>query len=276
VKQVTPAQVAELIPALDSPTFDLSVYQRTGLFVVRNLFPKETVARWQNAWAAFQAGTLANRKVGHNKVAVEEPMPAELEELYRSPQHLAIAREIYGPDVGMYHHRFVIKDKFSRDEIFLHHDYCYHFGYPEKASFFTPLSVAGRENGGLEFFIGTHQYGLLADAGEIDPAKFPAWPSVVPEVAPGDLIVMHSATWHRSGPHLGGPDRIVADTILQPAWDPSTIAIACGDQGPVNPIDRFTAGGHFRRSRTSRVRELTAEVESLKAELAQARQAKTP
>ncbi|WP_397573837.1 hypothetical protein, partial [Silanimonas sp.] len=98
---------------------------------------------------------------------------------------------------------------------------------------------------------------------EIDPEAFPAWPSILPELNPGDLVVMDSSTWHRSGPHLGGPDRILADTIIQPASDPSTVAMVCGENGPVNRIDRSAAAGLFKRSRTTRMKELTAELSRL-------------
>lgn len=256
----TPSQIAELLPFCDAPVFDLEVYRSAGVFVVRQLFPGGTVAAWQAAWAEFQAIQLAARKVGFNKVAVEEPLPDRLANLYDTPEHMAVARQIFGDDVGLYNHRFVIKDRFARDEVFLHQDYCYHLGFPAKASFFTPLSVCGRQNGSLEFFLGTHQYGYLGDAGEIDPERFPAWPSFLPELEPGDLVVMNSSTWHRSGPHLGGPDRIVADTIIQPAHDPSTIKLICGEHGPVNQIDRSGDGNFFKRSRTTRLKELTAEL----------------
>jgi hypothetical protein len=260
---LTPGQVAALSPACDAAVFNMEVFRAVGVFVIRALFPAATVAAWQAAWAEFQANTLVARKVGFNKVAVEEHLPPVLATIYRSPEHRAVARQLFGEDVGLYNHRFVIKDQYSRDPVFLHQDYCYHLGFPEKASFFTPLSVCGRENGGLEFFLGTHQYGYLGDAGEIDPGAFPVWPSILPELNPGDLVVMDSSTWHRSGPHLGGPDRILADTIIQPATDPSTVAMVCGENGPVNRIDRSPAAGLFKRSRTTRMKELTAELSRL-------------
>ncbi len=264
MNQLTPAQIADLAPRGDATAFDRTVFRALGVFVVRRLFPVATIARWQEAWGEFQDKTLAARKVGFNKVAVEEPLPPVLATMYESPEHRAVARAMFGPDVGLYNHRFVIKDRFSRDPVFLHQDYCYHLGFPEKASFFTPLSVCGSENGGLEFFLGTHQYGYLGDAGEIDPDAFPAWPSILPELNPGDLVVMDSSTWHRSGPHLGGPDRILADTIIQPASDPSTVAMVCGEHGPVNRIDRDAAAALFKRSRTSRMKELTAELAAIR------------
>ncbi|HEX7642375.1 MAG TPA: phytanoyl-CoA dioxygenase family protein [Noviherbaspirillum sp.] len=264
----TPEEIAQLAPYCDAAVFDLAIYRSVGLFVLRNLFPAETVARWQVSWNVFYSDQLAGkRKVGFNKVNVEEVLPEELHDIYRAPQLLDVARQIFGEHVGLYNHRFVIKDEFSRDDVFLHQDICYHFGFMDKASFFTPLSVSGAENGGMEFFLGTHQYGYLGDAGEIDLSKFPAWPLLIPEVKPGDLVIMNSCLWHRSGRHLGGADRILADTILQPARDPSTRKVIHGNQGPVNLIDRSGDLNFFKRSRVTRMKELTAELERLKAKM---------
>lgn len=261
----SPTQIAELLPLCDGPVFDVGIYRSVGLFVIRNLFPAAMVSGWQVAWNEFQINQLAMRKVGFNKVAVTEILPENLANLYDTAEHMHIAQEIFGNDLGLYNHRFVIKDQFSRDEIFLHQDFCYQLGFAEKASFFTPLSVCGRQNGGLEFFLGTHQYGYLGDAGEIDPSKFPAWPSLRPELEPGDLVVMNSSLWHRSGLHIGGPDRIISDAIVQPACDPSTVKLLRGEKGPVNLISRSGDGMIFKRSRISRMQELTEELAVLKA-----------
>jgi hypothetical protein len=262
---LTPVEVAQLAKYCDAHVFDTEVFRALGVFVVRGIFPLQTVTKWQAAWAAFQGDTLAARKVGFNKVAVEEPLPPVLASMYESPEHRSIACHLFGEDVGLYNHRFVIKDQYARDPVFLHQDYCYHLGFPNKASFFVPLSLCGRENGGLEFFLGTHQYGYLGDAGEIDQNAFPSWPSILPELRPGDLVVMNSLTWHRSGPHVSGPDRILADTILQPAYDPSSVAVIFGDDRWAIRIDPAKKEELFKRSRTSKIKELSTEVEALKA-----------
>ena len=79
---LTPAQVAALASSCDAPVFDAEVFRAAGAFVVRNLFPAATITAWQAAWAEFQADTLAARKVGFNKVAVEEPLPPVLATMY--------------------------------------------------------------------------------------------------------------------------------------------------------------------------------------------------
>ena len=60
---------------------------------------------------------------------------------------------------------------------------------------------------------------------------------------------MHSATWHESGANTCGIDRVLIDIIYQRADDPA-IAV---------PRD-----GVFKRSRSSRLRELQAIVDSRK------------
>ena len=261
----TPKEVAALADMSEGRVFDLDIFKAIGVFVIREIFSVAQVEGWQQVWSEFQSNALDQRKVGLNKVEICEPLPEVLANLYDTPEHIKVAQQIFGEDVGLYNHRFVVKDRHASDEVFLHQDYCYHLGFPQKASFFTPLSRCGRENGGLEFFLGTHQYGYLGDAGEIDIERFPEWPTIIPELNPRDLVVMNSCLWHRSGKPSGGPDRIMADTILQPAHDPSTLKLICGKHGPVNQIDRSGDGSFFKRSRVTRLKELTAELNVLNA-----------
>ena len=257
----SPDEVEKYLPLITSTEFDVEVYRAAGIFVVKGLFPAALVKGWQKAWDDFSQEKLKNREVGFNKVHVGEALPETLDSLYQNEYHIKVARSIFGEDIGLYVHRFVIKDQFSRDKVFLHNDACYHAGFPLKASFFTPLSVCNADNGSLEFFPGTHQYGSLADAGEIDPSQFPAWPSVIPDLAPGDLVVMNSYTWHRSGIHSSGPDRIMADTILQPAYDPTTLKVLAGRERATNKMNREPGANYFVRSRVSRIKELVTELE---------------
>ena len=92
-----------------------------------------------------------------------------------------------------------------------------------RASFFVPLSNVTARNGAMTYFLGTHNFGYLGDAGEILDDILPAdWPSVTPELSPGDLVVMDSALWHESGPHTDGEDRVLVDIHVQPASDPTS------------------------------------------------------
>jgi ectoine hydroxylase-related dioxygenase (phytanoyl-CoA dioxygenase family) len=229
------------------------------------LFPSSTTRYWKDEWEKFYSNELeSNRTVGHNKVEVKEALPESLDINFLTDAHIQIAIEIVGENVGLYNHRFVIKDKFSKDSVFLHQDSCYHIGFPNKFSFFTPITKSSPENGGMGFYLGTHQYGLLGDAGEINPDAFDdQWPIVHPIVNPGDLIIMHSCLWHFSSPYETGEDRVLADTILQSSSDPSTSNIIHGKIGSAVHLSNKDVFGLFKRSRATRMIELTNQLNNL-------------
>jgi ectoine hydroxylase-related dioxygenase (phytanoyl-CoA dioxygenase family) len=209
---------------IESNFFDKKIFDLTGLFIMRNVIPEEKIKLWQNEWEKFYQKELENsRKINpNNKVVINEKLPDVLNYMYRDEIFIDTAKLIHGENVALYNHRFVVKDKYNLDEVFLHNDSCYHLGYLNKCSFFTPLSWVGKENGGLTFHLGTHKYGYLGDAGEINPDSFDIkWPKITPELNPGDFVIMHSSLWHESGPNLSKIDRVIVDTHYQPANDPT-------------------------------------------------------
>lgn len=263
------AALERLIPLLDSHTFDADVFRKTGVFVMRNAIPPQVVQAWQEEWAAFYEGDLrGKRKVNQaNPVSLNEQLPQKLASMYREPALVDTARQIFGEHVAMYHHRFVIKDEYSRGKVFLHQDSCYHVGRHDKCSLFVPLTAADRDNGAMTFHVGSHRLGVLGDAGEIDRDSFDfQWPTVTPELAPGDFVVMHSSLWHESGPNAAGVDRIMADTILQPADDPSGRELVSGEW----QTDIFIAHDFIRYFVNSRVKRLIKYEQERAAAAAQA------
>jgi Phytanoyl-CoA dioxygenase (PhyH) len=221
-----------LADQVSSETFNLDVFKATGLFVMRNAIPRSVVEGWQQEWDAFYGEQLAEgRNVNQaNPVSLTEMLPDKLATMYREPVFGNTMANIFGPHVALYNHRFVIKDKFSSNKVFLHQDSCYHLGNLNKCSLFVPLSVVNRENGGMSFHLGSHKLGVLGDAGEINPESFDfKWPKLTPELNPGDFVIMNSALWHESGPNLSGVNRIMADTIVQPADDPTGKDLLCGE-----------------------------------------------
>jgi hypothetical protein len=266
MKRIGVNALVEMLPGLVSEKFSADLFHAAGVFVVRNAISADRISQWQSAWNHFHNVELATgRRVNRfNPVAVDEQPPAPLSEMYRDSSLLDIVEEAFGPNIALYNQRFVVKDKDSRGAVFLHQDVPYHFGWPKKASAFVPLSPMNKENGGMVFYPGTHQYGYLGDAGEIDSSLLPPeWPTLCPSVGPGDLVLMHSSLWHRSEAHVSGPDRILADIIYQPADDPSGIALLRGDWQTEIFLGRRDAK-IFKRSRVSRLSELQREVDSLR------------
>lgn len=269
-QRIGPDKLRALLPKLDSEVFSKEVFDLTGIFIIRKAIPADTMRLWQAEWEKFYNSELsAGRNVNKfNPVSLNETLPPMLAAIHQDPALLDVIEQAFGPDIGLYNQRFVIKDKHSRGSIFLHQDYCYHLGWPTKASAFVALSPASPENGGLVFYLGTHQFGYLGDAGEINPEILdPDWPTVAPSLVPGDVALMNSLTWHRSGPHVSGPDRIVADIIYQPANDPSSVALLRGQWR----TEIFLNSKHpkrdklFTRSRTSKLAEMGNRLDELEA-----------
>jgi hypothetical protein len=119
----------------------------------------------------------------------------------------------------------------------------------------------------MAFYPGTHQLGYLGDAGEIDPDILDSdWPVISPSLEVGDVALMNSLTWHRSGPHVSGPDRVMADIIYQPASDPSGVALLRGEWRTEIFLKVRSNERLFKRSRTSMLKERQAKLDRLAIE----------
>ena len=265
-KRVGPEKLRQLLPQLDSHEFSPDVFEKTGIFIIRGAIPLETLSLWQTAWQEFyDSGLTSDRPINkYNPVAVDQEPPPVLAKMHEHPGLLDIVEKALGPDIALYNQRFVIKDHQSRGPVFAHQDFPYHLGWPTKASAFVALGPVTPENGGLFFYPGSHQYGYFGDAGEVNTEILgPDWPKICPSLEPGDVALMNSSTWHGSGPHVSGPDRIVADIIYQPADDPSGIALLRGHWQTEIFLDRKQRDRLFIRSRASRLKELQSRVDEL-------------
>jgi ectoine hydroxylase-related dioxygenase (phytanoyl-CoA dioxygenase family) len=252
--------VFELQNKIDSNVFNKNIFDETGIFILRNLIPQTTIKEWQGEWNSFYTQKLSTgRNINQaNPVALKETLPEKLAYMYRNENLINIAKQIHGEDIALYNHRFVIKDKFSLEKVFLHNDSCYHLGYLNKCSFFVPLSHSGPLNGGLTFHLGTHKYGYLGDAGEINKDAFDIQgPTITPELYPGDIAIMHSSLWHESGPNISKEDRILADIHYQPANDPTSKELLSGEWKTDfwYPIDDPTK--YFINSRILKLKNIT-------------------
>lgn len=250
-----------------SDRFDRDIYKQAGVMVLRNVIPRGVVCRWQDVWNEFQDLKLRNsRRINEsNPVALMETLPGELATMYREPSLIDVMKQVHGQDVALYSHRFVIKDQFSRGKVFLHQDSCYQLGALNKCSLFVPLSIVNQDNGGLTFHVGSHRFGFLGDAGEINPDSFEIkWPQVTPELQPGDVVVMNSSVWHGSGPNNSGVDRILADMIVQPADDPTGIELLSGEWRTDIFYSTTNCIRYFNNSRVLRNLKYAKELENMK------------
>lgn len=257
--------IQQLIPKADSEELSPDIYRETGFFVVRRVIPEDQIQEWQNEWNRFYKEELVNgRDIDpYNPVNVHEKLPRVLAEVHKCPELLDVMQSLY-PDLALFMQRFVIKDHNSRAPVFVHNDFSYDYGWPEKTTVFIPLSVSNDENGGVSFYPGTHHFGYLGDVGELNTEIIgPGWPLVCPTLQPGDVALCHTCTWHCSPSHVNGPDRILVQATFQPASDPSSTALLRGEWKTRYRLSGLPRDKFFRRCRASRLRELQAQVDRL-------------
>jgi hypothetical protein len=265
------SKIQALLYSLDSPIFDPEVFEKTGVFVIRSAIPFPDLSRWRVGWDEFYTEHLSKGKnvSRFNPVSVDLPMPLALETIHQSPALLDIVEQVFGPNLALYNQRFVVKDKHRLGDVFVHQDFPYHYGWPNKASAFVALGPVNQDNGSMYFYPGTHQFGYLADAGELDPSALPdGWPVISPSLTAGDVVLMHSATWHGSHPFSRGPDRVLVDIIYQPADDPSSVSLLRGKWQTELRIDHVMKSRLFKRSRVTRMVALQRQLDTAEAELA--------
>jgi len=197
---------------------DPQQYNRDGFFIVREaIYRKDAIAyaRWYAEHRAEHARDVLDR----NPVE-DTDIPGELSRIPERFEIAMLAAEVMGEQPNLYNYRLVVKDDHSRGPVPCHQDIAYHCGGMNKASIFLALTVCDEMNGGLCFYPGTHKFGHLGDAGHINP-EMANVSSTCPHLLPGDAVIMNSYTWHSSGPHQSGPDRVIADMIWQPHTDNS-------------------------------------------------------
>jgi hypothetical protein len=236
-------------------------FQENGYVILRGI-AKHAAATWLEEYERL--GT--ERAPEFNPVAVNNPKHTDLlDHIANWSPILNAVEQIFGPDIATYNRRFVVKDKHSRGAVFWHQDTGYHMGWPNKLSCFVALSPMNSQNGALLVEDGTHKYGFMGDAGELDWCALPnsTIDSRLIKLEPGDACLMHSACWHSSQPWRSGPDRILSDIIYQPASDPSSKAIVRGT-GTLQPFPRAHP---FIRSRVDRIKELETKVDELETQV---------
>lgn len=243
----------------------VSDYERDGFVLLRRVLSATQIAAWQGRLSVH----IKNRKVERFHPAhMEWPWEPGGHTMTTQPELVALARELFGENVGTYHQRLLHKNAEARGERWVHQDSPYHLGWPNKASFFvaiTPMTVA---NGGLYIFPGSHRLGSLGDAGHIDSdlaiELFGAPINI--EMEEGDVAIMHSMCMHGSWLNQDGTDRTAVDIIYQPADDASTIEVVCGRRS-MRALSIPRNRQLFVSSRTQKIRDLQNEVDELREDL---------
>ncbi len=244
-------------------SIDFEVLKELGFFIIRGALPVDVCARYKGEYDRYKASKDFDRTPFHLtevKVSLKHPLACILQE----PAFQALAAQFFDGNVGLCNIRIVKKDSTDVAPVFLHQDIAYQHGSFDRYSLFVPLTDCNPANGGLTFIPGTHKFGYLGDVGGLRDVAPEALLRPTPSVVPGDVIVMDSALWHRSGPNETQAERVYYDLHINPADDCATQQTLCGTRDTAWAIS-YDPDFLFESSRTQRLRMLYQQIEALKA-----------
>lgn len=202
-------------------------FEEKGYVVLRGLFSSDEVAEWQresdrllglsdiiqeeNLRIGFRSWPNGERYV--EKIDPLLDISPVFQALVSDERIIAPLRAIYGDEPVLFKDKLIFKMP-GVTGYTMHQDASWWQGFPIESliSVMVAIDGADRENGGLELFWGYHDR-LLSTPGELrnmtaeETALIDEGRGELVETNPGDVIMFHSLTPHRSGQNLSNRSR---------------------------------------------------------------------
>jgi hypothetical protein len=240
---------------------NLDILNELGFFIVKGALKKEIALIYKNNFRyELDAGLL--KKTNSHPTEIKIPSTSSLFEILNEKGFLDLALNFYNGEIGSDFLRVVNKDYSNFSPVFLHQDSGYQIGNFDRYSLFIALTACNNQNGGLVLYPGTHKYGYLGDAGEIRDFLPENFPRVESDLSPGDVLIMHSATWHKSNASLSKNDRTYLEVHIQNINDPTTLYFISGTRNSKWFLN-MNNEEIFVNSRTQRINQKNKEIENL-------------
>jgi hypothetical protein len=196
----------------------LASWQETGFLVFPGLFPAAEAAAWRDECARLLALPLVdldNRRTRFRRLAAGPPLCERFDPVVDvSPVFRSLADDprLTGPVHALFREApLLFKDKLifkppGMSGYQVHQDGSWWPGFPfqEMLSALIAIDSATRENGALEVFPGYH-HALHSTPGEIrnlngvEVHRLGLKAGILVEAKPGDVLLFHALTPHRSG-----------------------------------------------------------------------------
>ena len=196
----------------------LQRYYTNGYAWLRGVFTPEEAAEWQREADRLRAAPEYedpyNLRVGHRTVDGEKVLERcdPLRDISPVFARLSTDRRILEPLSEI----FEGEPKLFKDKLIyklpgvsgytMHQDAAWWQGFPieDLVSVMVAVDGASAENGGVEFFPGYHDHfrstpGQLRNMNNEEVAEIDLSTGEIPQTEPGDMVIFHSFTPHRSG-----------------------------------------------------------------------------
>lgn len=260
--------ISELIKNVNQKEYEdekinFEVLKNLGFFILKDTFHQKTIEKYYHLYKnEISNGKLL--KTNHHITEVKIHNNHPLIQLIHEDKFLEKIRDFYEGNVGADYIRVIRKDSENFKEVILHQDTGYQIGSFDTYSLFIALTQANKDNGGLILFPGTHRFGYLGDAGEINEGILPNnYPCIKTDLDPGDILVMHSATWHKSLESKNKKDRVYLEIHIQNIEDPSTVIEILGWRKSNWKLN-ISNDEIFNNSRVQKIKKMYLEIEGLK------------
>ncbi|MEF3302853.1 phytanoyl-CoA dioxygenase family protein [Paenibacillus sp. GYB003] len=215
----------------------LDEFKQKGYLVLRGVFSREETQLWKaetnrllhlddrminplNVRVGFRKVGDANRVEKFDPLVDISPVFAELA---KDERILTPLRDIYLDEPLLFKDKLIFKLP-GMSGYTMHQDAAWWQGFPIEGlvSVMVAVDGASRANGGLELFPGYHDRlrstpGELRNLTEAEIAEIDLAAGELVETEPGDIILFHSFTPHRSGPNTADYSR----TQLYLTYSPS-------------------------------------------------------
>jgi ectoine hydroxylase-related dioxygenase (phytanoyl-CoA dioxygenase family) len=202
-------------------------YREKGLVIVRALFSADEIAAWDGEctrlWSLPQVAGGGDQRLTVRPTVEGAPLADRIDPvidisplfagLARDERLLAIARDLLGDKAVLFKDKLICKWP-GMTGYGMHQDFAYWdvgvVPADEVLTVLVSIDAADRDNGAIECFPGLHHHRLPAPEDEprdVDESKMDVSRGGLAVTAPGDLLVFHSLTPHRSGPNTSGRSR---------------------------------------------------------------------
>lgn len=205
----------------------LNDYRENGYLVLRSVFTEKETAVWrQECERLISLDDYIhpdNLRVGYRKMpdgtsVLEKYDPVHdlspvFRDLTKDERILSPLRDLYLDEPTLFKDKLIFKLPGVAGYT-MHQDAAWWQGFPMEGLISVMVAIDGatEENGGLELFPGYHDRlrstpGVLRNMNDKEIAEIDLSKGQIVETHPGDLILFHSFTPHRSGPNTANVSR---------------------------------------------------------------------
>lgn len=208
-----------------------ATFAQEGCFILKNVFAGAELEALQADFNTLYEKYGHTRHLPNNPVQFQELDGLEyMKGWYDHPSLTTISKILFGEDVAFFFKRLLLKDKYYRDNAWVHQDFPYYSGLENKVNYFICITDNDARNGGLWAAPRTHKLGYLGAKNLNAETAIKRFGASCPQLKAGDVLAISFYTWHWSNKMQEPRMRVYLQSVHQPASDGSGTGILLSGQ----------------------------------------------